>query len=418
MHNRQVVTFEVGGCGINVANEFWGQLVSEHGLLSDNRGIKSGESTSAALSGVQVFFDESKSGIYSPRTICCDLGCLSGDKFASGTLMSFYDRRSLIFTNEGSGNCYAQAFHIEGLPVAQRAMERFRKIVEACDSLQGVRFVHSLSGGSGSGLTGLLMRSVHDYLEAGSKCLIYSACVPPSKNSPDNCLSTYNTMLCLQDLIECAHMVFPYQNDAVLKLSGSKKSPNPFIAECLSGITASMRFPGLVNADLRKIYSNCVLFKNMHFLVSSFSKNMKSVHELTHNVFEGDSVTMTCDCLAEKERTLASFMAFRGKCIPMSRVHESIKSLQLDESHTVSASICSQPVNTEEGFIPAAVTCVHNTTAISQFFNRIDGSFGSQFASRSHMYLYEQNGLQRTELEHARNLVSSVADLYRENQKN
>ena len=419
MQNRQVVTFEVGGCGITVANEFWIQVISEHGLEIDNVGIKAGKSTSSSISGVQVFFDETRNGVYYPRTVCCDLSCSTADKFLNGITASCYDRKSFVCTDEGSGNCYAQAFHIDGLPVAQRALERFRRIIEGCDSLQGVRFIHSLSGGTGSGLTGLLVRSVHDYLDAGSKSLIYSACVSPSSQTPDNCLSTYNTILGLQDLVECAHMVFPYDNDAVLRQSGPKKSPNPFIAECLSGITASMRFPGLVNADIRKIYSNCVLFKNMHFLLSAFSKNMKSVHELTHQVFEGVSVAMSCNVLAERERTLASFMAFRGECIPMSRVHESIKSLQLEKSlHAVSASICSQPVATEPGFLPAALTCVHNSTSISQFFGRIIGSFDSQFAARSHLYLYEQNGLQKTELEHARNLVASVADLYREHQVN
>lgn len=420
MHNRQVVTFEVGGCGIAVANDFWSQMVSEHGLQIIAGGIAAGESSNDSLSGVSVFFDESRSGVYSPRTICCDLTCEVTDKLSRRRLLPYYDNKSLVFSNEGSGNCYAKAFHIEGLPVAQQGMNRFRRIVEACDSLQGVRFIHSLSGGTGSGLTGLLIRSVYDYLNAGSKCLIYSACVPPSNHTPDTCLSTYNTLLGLQDLIECSHMVFPYDNDAVLRQSKTTncKSPNPFIAECLSGITASMRFPGFVNADLRKIYSNCVLFKNMHFLVSAFAKNMKSVHELTHQVFERNSATMSCDLLADRERSLASFMAFRGKCIPMSRVHESIKSLQLEDRNTVSASLCSQPVVTDKGFIPAALTCVHNTTAISQFFNTVLRSFDAQFSSRSHVYLYEENGLQRTELEHARNLVSSVSDLYREHQRN
>ena len=416
MHNRQVVTFQIGGCGIAVGNSFWDQILSEHGLELTKAGITLSETLSAKRpSDVSIFFDESRSGFYSPRTVCCDLAPHTrSEKFDHVDFLNLCDKRSLIFSNEGSGNCYAQAFHIEGLPVAQSSMSRFRRIIEACDSLQGVRFIHSLSGGTGSGLTGLLLRSVYDHLNAGSKCLLYSACVTPSSNTADNCLSTYNTLLGLQDLIEYAHMIFPYDNDAVLRQS-TRSSPNPFISECLSGITASMRFPGLVNADLRKIYSNSVLFKNMHFLVTAFSKNMKSVKELTQNVLESKSTTMSCDILAQREKFLATFMAYRGACIPMSRVHESIQSLGLD---TVSASICSQPVRTDTGYLPAALTCVHNTTAIAQFFDSIARSFDAQYASRSHTYLYEQNGLHASEFENARNIVRSVSDLYKEHRVN
>ena len=416
MHNRQVVTFQIGGCGLAVGNSFWNQILAEHGLHVTKSGITLIDARSVkTTSDVSIFFDESRSGLYSPRTVCCDIGSHTSSSSTDYTnILNACDKRSLVFSNEGSGNCYAQAFHIEGLPVAQSSMSQFRRVIEACDSLQGVRFIHSLSGGTGSGLTGLLLRSVYDYLNSGSKCLIYSACVPPSPKTADNCLSTYNTLLGLQDLIEYAHMVFPYDNDAVLRQSTSS-SPNPFISECLSGITASMRFPGLVNADLRKIYSNSVLFKNMHFLVTAFSKNMKSVAELTNNVLESKSTTMSCDILAQNERLLTSFMAYRGACIPMSRVHESIHSLGL---HSVSASICSQPVKTDHGFLPAALTCVHNTTAIAQFFDSVTKSFDKQFDSRSHVYLYEQNGLHVSEFEHARNLVGSVSDLYKEHRAN
>lgn len=419
MHNRQVVTFQIGGTGGEVGGAFWSQIVSEHGLEYSRIGLRVCGESSDSLLGVSVFFDESRNGVYKPRTVYCDL---SNSSIHSPAINSFpiscYDNKSVVVSNDGSGNCYAQAFHCEGLPVAGHSIEAFRKTLESCDSLQGVRFIHSLSGGTGSGLGGLLMRSVHDYLDTGSKCLLYSACVVPSHRTSDNCLSTYNTLLGLQDLLEYTHMVFPYDIDAV---HGQSKDPYPFIAECLSGLTASMRFPGLVNADLRKIYSNSVVFKNMHFLVTSFSKNEKTVGQLAHQVMESGTSTMSCDIRAEDERVLSSFMAFRGKSIPMSLVHDAIGSVRLYKNiysnwnpNCVSASICSQPVKTNTGCLAAALTCVHNTTAISQFLDCVTASFDRKFASRSHVYLYEENGLHVNEFEQARNLVRSVSDLYKE----
>ena len=69
--------------------------------------------------------------------------------------------------------------------MTQHAVKRLtpnqtEKQVERCNCLQGLQFCHSVSGGTGSGLTGLLLKTLYDYLDKGSKCIIQSFSLVPS----------------------------------------------------------------------------------------------------------------------------------------------------------------------------------------------------------------------------------------------
>lgn len=72
-----------------------------------------------------------------------------------------------------------------------QVLENVRKEVEKCECLQGVQFTHSISGGAGSGLTGLLLKTLYDYLDKGSKCILQSFTVVPSPGLTDVILEPY-----------------------------------------------------------------------------------------------------------------------------------------------------------------------------------------------------------------------------------
>lgn len=46
---------------------------------------------------------------------------------------------------------------------------------------------------------------------------------------------------------------------------------NALIANVMSGITCSLRFPGQLNADLRKLAVNLVPFPRLHFFTASYA---------------------------------------------------------------------------------------------------------------------------------------------------
>ena len=114
------------------------------------------------------------------------------------------------------------------------------------------------------------------------------------------------------------------------------------------GITSCLRFPGILDADLRKMQTNLVPFKNAHFLTSSFAPLTSpanreyrkfSILDLVQQMISKDNVCLKCDPLNPgdpregilRSRYLASFAAFRGNCLS-SEVDEVIHMIQKDGS--------------------------------------------------------------------------------------
>lgn len=54
-------------------------------------------------------------------------------------------------------------------------------------------------------------------------------------------------------------------------VSPSYSELNGLIANVMSGITCSLRFPGQLNADLRKLAVNLVPFPRLHFFTASYA---------------------------------------------------------------------------------------------------------------------------------------------------
>ena len=403
---REIITLQIGGTGQQIGLPFWKNLTREHGVAACEI-IPSSRSPVEIKGDASVFFSHLKSDEYVPRAIHCDLATTSGLDPATDCLVPCKAR---IISHEGSENCYARAFHTTGPIVAQKALNYFRKELEMCDCLQGVQFMHSLSGGTGSGLTGLLIKSISEYLDCGAKCILYSSCLVPSPSHNHLVLESFNSALSFQDLTEYCHMVLPFDSDALHSLTPNAKNPFGVVASCLSAITSSLRFPGSLSADLRKIHANVVPFKNTHFLLSSYAASRRplSALELVQAALSPDAVTLSCNPQIERidsvqgSRYLASFLAYSGASLSPSEVDFATQTLQKSDSrfdpffpdwipNSVSASISSN------GKAPS-LACITNNTCIHSLFDRITNSFDRQLKAKSYVYLYEESGIHSEEL--------------------
>ena len=81
------------------------------------------------------------------------------------------------------------------------------------------------------------------------------------------------------------------------------------------------RFPGQLNADLRKLAVNMVPFPRLHFFMSGFAplsstgtKSYKAatVAEITNQMFDSKNMMVSCDPRHGRYLTCAAM--FRGKC--------------------------------------------------------------------------------------------------------
>lgn len=90
--------------------------------------------------------------------------------------------------------------------------------------------------------------------------------VLPSSQTSDTVVEPYNTTLSIHQLVENADSTFCIDNQALddickrgLKLANpSNGDLNHLISHVMSGISTSLRFPGQLNSDLRKMCVNLV----------------------------------------------------------------------------------------------------------------------------------------------------------------
>lgn len=152
--------------------------------------------------------------------------------------------------------------------------------------------------------------------------------VIPSPRVSETVVEPYNATLSIHGLIESTDETFCIDNEALhaictrtLKITKpSYGEMNYLVAACMAGITTCLRFPGQLNADLRKLRVNMVPFPRLHFFVpgyvpltsrSAAPYRAVTVHELTQQMFDSKSMFAFCD--PKKGRFLAVAAIFRGR---------------------------------------------------------------------------------------------------------
>ena len=158
--------------------------------------------------------------------------------------------------------------------------------------------------------------------------IIATYSVIPSPKTSDTVVEPYNATLSIDGLIEGSNETFCIDNEALhnictrtLKLTQpSYGDMNHLISACMAGITTCLRFPGQLNADLRKLRVNMVPFPRLHFFVpgyvpltsrSSAPYRAITVPELTQQMFDANCMFAQCD--PRKGRYLAVAAIFRGR---------------------------------------------------------------------------------------------------------
>lgn len=122
----------------------------------------------------------------------------------------------------------------------------------------------------------------------------------------------YNTTLSVHQLVENADQCFTLDNEALYDIClHSLKLPNPsygdlnhLVSAAMCGTTCSLRFPGQLNCDLRKLSVNMVPFPRLHFFTIGFAPltaratqqyRTLSVPELTAQAFDAKNMMCAAD---------------------------------------------------------------------------------------------------------------------------
>ena len=198
---------------------------------------------------------------------------------------------------------------VPGAELVDTVLDVVRRESESCDCLQGFQLTHSLGGGTGSGMGTLLIGKIK---EEYPDRIMNSFSVVPSPKVSDTVVEPYNATLSVHQLVENTDQTYCIDNEALydicfrtLKLvNPSYGDLNHLVSLTMSGVTACLRFPGQLNADLRKLAVNMVPFPRLHFFMPGFAPltargsqqyRPLTVPELTAQMFDARNMMAACD---------------------------------------------------------------------------------------------------------------------------
>eukprot|EP00172_Hildenbrandia_rubra_P000971 Plantae.Rhodophyta-Hildenbrandia_rubra.ctg15606.p1 GENE.Plantae.Rhodophyta-Hildenbrandia_rubra.ctg15606~~Plantae.Rhodophyta-Hildenbrandia_rubra.ctg15606.p1 ORF type:complete len:449 (+),score=60.90 Plantae.Rhodophyta-Hildenbrandia_rubra.ctg15606:236-1582(+) len=426
--SRSIVSLQAGQCGNQIGAKFWETISSEHGIDSSGAYIGTND---LQLARAGVYFNEGSEGRYVPRAVLLDLEPGVIDQIKSSPLGSVFRPDNFIHGQAGAGNNWAKGHYTEGAELIDEVLDVVRREAEAVDVLQGFQISHSLGGGTGSGLGTLLVSRIREEYPDRIMCA-YS--VMPSPKVSDTVVEPYNCTLSVHQLVENADQVFCIDNEALFHISnGTIKKENPefgdlnkLVANVMSGITCSLRFPGQLNSDLRKLAVNLIPFPRLHFFLIGYAPlqsqstekyKAMSVPELTQQMF--DASNMMADCDPRNGRYLTASAYFRGK-VSTKEIEDEMRKIQDKNSahfvewipHNIKSSVCDVPP--ENGKVAAAF--IGNSTAIQDLFKRVAKQFFRMYKKKAFLHWYTGEGMEELEFSEAEANMNDLISEYQQYQ--
>ncbi|PPQ72786.1 hypothetical protein CVT26_003315 [Gymnopilus dilepis] len=440
--SREIVNVQVGQAGNQVGEAFWQMLLAEHGIDQ---------------SGAGVYFDEifgADPTRYVPRSVQVDLEAGVCNKLRSGALGGLFRPDTFLHAESGAGNNWAKGYYTEGAELVDSILDVVRRQAEGCEALQGFQILHSLGGGTGAGLGTLMLSKLRE--EYPDRMMATFSILPSPKVS-ETVVEPYNAMLSVHQLVDNSDLTICIDNEALYDICVRTlhiKSPtfpdlNNLIAQVMCGVSTSLRFPGQLNGDLRKLGMNLVPFPRLHFLMPSyapfydpkarhFEKN--SVSELTkayvafcHNsgkqlisdgcvrLFDRKNLLVACDPRFGRYLTAATI--FRGD----------ISSREVSSSESYRVSVHEMQIKNSQHFVEwipdnvsvslvrvppvgqtQSATALSNSTAIQELFKRTNDTFAAMFKRRAFLHWYTGEGMDIMEFSEAE---SNTHDLIAEYQQ-
>jgi len=192
----------------------------------------------------------------------------------------------------------------------------------------------------------------------------------------------------------------------------------------MSGITASLRFPGKLNGDLRKMGVNLVPFPRLHFFLiaqaplfssTEAGKVNLTVQELTDQMWS--SRNFLANVKPEDGKYMCASCGYRGN-LPTAEVDDEIAKVQAkmrdDFVPWIPNNIKSTIIRIAPDEVPMTGTFVANTTAIKGVFQRISAQFAKMFKRKAFLHWYKGEGMDEMEFQESdknlRDLVTEYQD--------
>ncbi|XP_005103226.1 tubulin epsilon chain [Aplysia californica] len=462
----QSVIVQVGQCGNQIGCRFWDLALREHASVNKN-GIYD-ESIGSFFRNVDGRHDDpadipvgtgtGKIKSLKARAVLVDMEEGVVSEMMKGPLGEVFDCRQLLTDVSGSGNNWATGHHLYGTQYKEQISEVVRRAAEFCDCLQCFFVLHSMGGGTGSGVGTSILGLLED--EYPDVYRFVTAVYPSSED--DVITSPYNAVLAMRELTEHADCVLPIENQALVDIvnkisqaapptrpgkrvfsehavkpdsalstgaGGVVKDEKPFdqmnnlVANLLLNLTSSARFEGSLNVDLNEITMNLVPFPRMHYLIASqtplfCSADVKMpprrLDQMFTDAFARDHQMVRADPRHSVYQACA--LMVRGD-VQLSDIRRNIDRLK-PNLHFVpwnqegwKTGLCSVPPVGQ----PRCLLSLANNSCIHQTFSEIRDRFSKLYKRKAHLHHYNQvEGMDSGQFADSLESLTSVIEQYRD----
>ncbi|XP_005363590.1 tubulin epsilon chain [Microtus ochrogaster] len=453
----QSVVVQVGQCGNQIGCCFWDLALREHAAVNQ-KGIYDDALSSffrnvdTRVGGDGSSISKGRISSLKARAVLIDMEEGVVNEILQGPLRDVFDSKQLITDISGSGNNWAVGHKVFGSLYREQILEKLRKSAEQCDCLQCFFIIHSMGGGTGSGLGTFLLKVLED--EFPEVYRFVTAVYPSSED--DVITSPYNSMLAMKELNEHADCVLPIDNQSLFdiiskidlvtsgKLGAAVKpkslvttnvgtvtkcpkkpfdAMNNIVANLLLSLTSSARFEGSLNMDLNEISMNLVPFPQLHYLVSSLTPlytladvNIppRRLDQMFSDAFSKDHQLIQAD--PRHSLYLACALIVRGN-VQISDLRRNIERLK-PALHFVSwnqegwkTSLCSvPPVGHSHSLLALA-----NNTCVKPTFMELRERFMRLYKKKAHLHHYLQvDGMEECAFAEAVSSLSALIQEYNE----
>ncbi|XP_052764157.1 tubulin epsilon chain-like [Mya arenaria] len=468
----QSIVVQVGQCGNQIGCRFWDLALREHAAV--NKHGTYDESLSSFFRNVDDRYEDAdipleqgrgKIKSLKARAVLVDMEEGVVSEMMKGPLREVFDFKQLLTDVSGAGNNWAVGHKMYGSQYREQLSDIIRRAAEFCDCLQCFFILHSMGGGTGSGVGTFILNLLEDEYPDVYR---FVTAVYPSIDD-DVITSPYNSVLAMRELTEKADCVLPIENQALVGLvnkinqalpptktgkrmytsvggdvkRGSAISAaeggvvgqanekpfdtmNNIVANLLLNMTSSARFEGSLNVDLNEITMNLVPFPRLHYLVSSQSPlftlsdvNLppRRLDQMFSDAFSRDYQLLRTD--PKHSLYLACALMVRGN-VEVSDVRRNIERLKPSlkfihwNTEGWKTGMCSvAPVGQSHSLLTLANnTCIHNN------FTELKDRFVKLYKRKAHVHHYTTvDGMEMSDFSESLESINSIIQEYSDLEK-
>ncbi|KAI8855306.1 Tubulin/FtsZ, GTPase domain-containing protein [Chytridium lagenaria] len=271
---REIITLQAGQCGNQIGMEFWSQLCAEHGINPDGILEEHAANPADPTMGADrkdVFFYQADDEHYIPRAILLDLEPRVINNILQSPYANLYNPENIFLSPDGGGAGNNWAFgYAQGERIAEEVAEMIDREADGSDSLEGFMLLHSIAGGTGSGLGSWLLEYLGDRYP---KKLVQTYSVfPNNEETSDVVVQPYNSLLSLKRLtLDAGLTLNRIASDRLHIQNPTFAQTNQLVSTVMSASTTTLRYPSFMNNDLVGLISSLIPTPRCHFLMTSYT---------------------------------------------------------------------------------------------------------------------------------------------------